>query len=96
MAANALQEAADAGAAQHAPLDFGVAERRLESAEVAAIGGDYKRADLLAREAIAAAQLAGAKASLESRRAKVEALRARNEQLRRELGAAADGIGRQT
>lgn len=96
MAANAMQEAADAGAAQHAPLDFSVAERRLESAEVASVGGDHKRADLLAREAIAAARLAGAKARLESRRAKVETLRGRNEQLRRELGTAADGIGRQT
>lgn len=96
LATDALQEAADAGAAQHAPLDFSNAERRLVSAEVASVGGDFKRADLLARESLAAAQLAGAKARLESRRIEVETLRGHNEQLRRELGPAADGIGRQT
>lgn len=95
-AADALQQANDAGAAQYAPLDFSVAERRLESAEVASVGGDHRRADLLAREAIAAAELAAVKARLERSRAEVEALRAQNDQLRRELGPAAQGIGRDT
>lgn len=85
--ANAQQAVSDAErmeAHQHAPLELRLAEEKLARARAALEDEEYERADWLADEALADAQLAGAKARTARTENMVSELRASIDALEQE------------
>ncbi|WP_266157779.1 DUF4398 domain-containing protein [Dyella silvatica] len=83
-----LRAARDAGAADYAPVDLGMAQNRFQLAQAAMANRKYEDAANLADEARADAELARAKARLGAARAQVQAKSEDNSRLRDQLDRA--------
>ncbi|MFC5742875.1 DUF4398 domain-containing protein [Dyella tabacisoli] len=80
-----LRAARDAGAADYAPVDLGLAQNRFQQAQAAMASRKYEDAANLADEARADAELARAKARLGAARAQIQAKTEDNNRLREQL-----------